>query len=259
MLIDVHGHIGALGGRVFSIEWMRSYVELCGVQRVLVSNLDGAAVGDRPRDVDELDANVACLEVCRAHSFLAPVYWVRPGRLDSNIHAFAGALESEPFVGAFFSPPFNRFEADDTRLDPYLAALAKLGKPALVQVGVDDATRPERIHALGRRHPRTSIVLCNVAGNVHWKEALDVTARAKARDEARLLLETADATAADVVEAVQAAGADRVVYGSDATRLSERHGPRCREVLASLREALPPEERARVLGGTAGELFRLPA
>lgn len=257
MLIDVHGHIGALGGRVYSHEWMRDYLKLCGVERVLVSNLDAASVGDRPRDLDEFDANTACLAACREQPALAPVYWVRPGRFDSSLHAFAGAVESEPFFGAFFSPPFNQYEADAPMLDPYLAVLTKLDRPALVQVGVDDATRPERVYRLAQRHPRLPIILCNVAGNVHWHEALEVARQARTRESARLLIETSEASAENVREAVQALGANSVVYGSDATRLSERHAARARDLLQAIRQALAPEEHALVLGGVAREIFRL--
>ena len=253
----MHGHVGRLGERVFSLAHMELYLDACGVQHMLVSNLDAATHHPGGADVEEAPANIACLEACRDDSRLVPLYWVRLGRVDANIHAFAGALDVEPFAGAVFAPGLNGFAADDPRLDAYLSVLAKIKKTAVFLCSHDDPGRPANIHPLARRHPQVPVVLCGVGGDTNWSEALDTVARAWQREEARLYLCTGRATVDDVLAAVGSAGAERILYGSDAVCLGAEHAEHSRLLLEQLKGALPPEAFEKVVGENAARLFRL--
>jgi len=259
MRVDIHGHIGSLGDRTFSLDGARRYLDACGVDRLLVSNLDAASVGPGARDLDEPDANVATLEACRQEPRLTAVYWVRPGRVDSNVHALAGALETEPFSGALFSPVRNDFAADDKRLDRYVQAVGKLNRVALFETARLENARPTRVYLIARRHPRVAVVLLNAGGDTHWPEAVDAVRRSIERSDARLYLATTRASAAEVAAAVEDLGARCVLFGSDATVHGEQHAARVQLQLDQLQAALAPAEFARVAGENAQELFRLPA
>jgi predicted TIM-barrel fold metal-dependent hydrolase len=257
MIIDIHGHVGRLGERVFSLPHMKQYLDTCGVERMLVSNLDGAAHHPGAGNIEEAPSNAACLDVCRDDARLVPLYWVRLGQVDANIHAFAGALDIEPFAGAVFSPLLNGFAADDPRLDAYLSVLAKIKKVAVFLSSRDEPGRPARAYTLAKRHPQVAVLLCNTGGDTHWSEALDIVGRAWQREDARLYLCTGRATADDVLAAVGAVGAERVLFGSDAPCLGERHAERCRSFLEQLKTALPTDAFANVVGENAARLFRL--
>lgn len=259
MIIDVHGHIGRLAERDFSLPEMKRYLNTCGVQHVLVSNLDAASHHPAAGNVEEAPANLASLHMRREDARFVPLYWVRLGQFDSNLRAFAGALDVEPFAGAAFAPLLNGFAADDPRLDAYLSVLAKIKKAAVFHSARDDAGRPERVHTLARRHPRVPVVLCDAGGDTHWNEALDVVGRAWERQDARLYLCSGRASAEDVLAAVNVIGDEAVVFGSDATCFGANHTDRCQTFLEQLQESLQQKAFAKVTGENATTLFRLSA
>ncbi len=254
MLIDIHGHLGKLGDYDGTAEALGLYQKQVNADRLFVSNLHAAAIG---ADQHEPDANVDTLALCKAQKGFCAVYWVRPGGLDSNIHAFAGALDLEPFVGALFAPRYNGFRADDELLDRYMAVLLRLGRPAMFLTSPDDADRPSTIYTLARRHPRVPVVLLNIATDRHWPEALDTVRRSQQRDDAIILLSLAHATADDALAAVNAARHTRVLFGSDAGLASPTHTERVQTFLEEFRATAPPAVCEAVLWQNAQKLFGL--
>jgi predicted TIM-barrel fold metal-dependent hydrolase len=255
MVIDVHGHLGRLRQRESSPPLLNRYLDHCRIDRLLVSNLDAASSGDGAVNLDEADANLACLTACRQHKRWVPLYWVRPGKVDSNIHAFTGALSAEPFAGVVFSPVLNDFSADAALLDPYLLMMARVGVPGLFHVAADDNARPVTVYRVAKRHPNLPLILYNAAEAGLWAEALEIVRRATDRDDANLYLATGYASIGEVLVAVGGAGLERVLYGSDATCYGQEHASRCLKLLDGLRAALPEETAARIIGGNAATLF----
>src|SRR5262249_60706813 len=76
MKIAAPVHLGRLADRAHSIDDVRSYLDRAGIDRAVCSNLDAAAHGENARDLDELDANLACLEAARIDPRILPLYWV---------------------------------------------------------------------------------------------------------------------------------------------------------------------------------------
>lgn len=257
MRIDMHGHCGALGARSSDPAHTRRYLEACAIERLLVANLDAASEPEGARDVEEAAANVACLEACRDDSRLAPVYWVRFGKTDSNLHALAGALEIEPFVAVLLAPALNGYAADDAGLDAFVAVAGKLRRPVLVLTSRDASARPALVYALARRHRSVPVVLCGAGGETVWHEAVEVVARARDQDDARLVLCTGRAEAGDIVAAVETLGGERVVLGSDVPALGDQHAAHGMQVLDALAEALPAEVFADLVGGNAQRMLPL--
>lgn len=256
MIIDVHGHVGWLGKREGKTAHFKMYLDACGVERLMVSNLS-AAGSFGGGNVEETPANVECLTLCREDSRLVPLYWVRVGHADSHLHAFAGALEVEPFAGAVFAPTYNGFAAGDTRLDPYMAVLGKLKKPAVFLTAPQENGKPAEVYELAKRHPSVSFVLCGAGGEDQWSEAVDVVRRAHERTSARLYLCTGRAEVDDIISTAGALGTERMLFGSDATYLGQRHGEHFRTMLGALREALSAEDYAAIVGGNALRTFQM--
>lgn len=256
MIIDVHGHVGWLGERETDSAHLKAYLDACGVERIFVSNLN-AAGSFGGGNVEEAPANVECLTLCQDDPRLVPLYWVRLGQLDSRLHAFAGALEVEPFAGTIFAPTHNGFAADDKRLDPYMAVLAKLGKPAFFLTSPRKTGRPAEVYELARRHPRTSFVLCGAGGAAQWGETLDVASQAREHADARLHVCTGRADARDILAAAEAIGTERLMFGSDATFLKAGHAEHFKTLLTELAEALPPDEFSNLIGGNALRAFQV--
>ena len=257
MLIDVHGHIGQNTPDTEPASRVSTYAGVCNLDYVLVSNRDGAYTKDGAANLDETAANVACLEACRAYTRLAPLYWVRAGRLDSNANAMAGALATEPFAGALFSPADVGFDAADPELDAYLEVLARGGRPALFCIRDDDRAVPTKVHQLGQRHRRVPLILCPCGGPSLRAAVVDVVGAAQRKQDATLYLDTSHAGPAEVAATIDAVGVDRVLYGSDACHHGDAHIPRQIALLDELRQTLGPESFAQVAGGNAARVFRL--
>lgn len=235
------------------------YAGAAGIDLVLVSNRDAAAWPRQAANVDEVDANLACLRVCRAAPRLAPLYWVRPGRLDSNIHAFAGALATEPFAGVVFAPAEGDFDAADPRLEPYLAVLAAVNRPAVFCVQADERALPAKVCHQAGRHAEVPMVLCLCGSGASERAAtLDVACQARRRGSANLYLDTSHADAAEAHAAVRALGSDRVLFGSDALCGGDGHAARQTALLDALRKCLSATEFQQVAGASAARLFHLP-
>jgi len=255
MLIDVHAHFG----RDAPAARLTTYAGLSNVDFVLVSNRDGAVEPPGAPDLDETETNLACLDACRQQARLVPLYWLRPGRLDSNVYTFAGALATEPFAGAVLSPSAAAFDADASLLDEYLDVLAQLERPALFCIGNEARSAPARVLAVARRHPGLPIVLCACGvGDARRREMLDVARQARRAGDANLYVDTSHATQAEVRQAVEALGSDRVLYGTNAIAFGDTHVPRHIALLDELRQALAPADYQQVTANNALRLFRLP-
>jgi predicted TIM-barrel fold metal-dependent hydrolase len=255
MLIDAHVHLGRLGNRSHTAGDLKHYLDEIRAARAIVSNLDAAA-GPGARDLDEMDANVACIEAARSDPRLAPLYWIRPGRADSNVYAFAGALDTESLVGAVLAPLWNDYLADDARLDRRIATLAKIDKPAFVLTGRENPCLPERAYNLARRHSRVTFILCCTT-HAAWNDALEFVRQSIERGDARLSLTTSHATVDDVIAAVRAVGAERVLFGSDGLYFAREHSKHVRKTLDALAAGLPEDAYKKVIGGTAATLLGL--
>lgn len=249
MLIDVHGHIGTTGTRRIAPEHLVLYLQEAHVDRLLVANRDAG------ESLDETDANVLTLEFCRENPRLAPLYWIRAGRPDHAVTAMAGAFESEPFVGAVLAPAHNRFTLSEELLGPELRFLAERRKPVLTLTSRTKGARPADVYELATRFPQVAFILARAQPDAAWIECVDAVRRAAEREDARLYLSTAHASHEEIVYAVQALTAERLLFGSDAPCLEAEHGGRTVQLLSELRQSLSPRDYARLTGENAYELF----
>ena len=145
MIIDVHGHVGGLDARVFSLDQMARYLDACAVERVLVSSLDAVSHHPGARNLEETAANTSCLDACRQDGRLVPLYWVRLGHVDSNVHAFAGAIDIEPFAGAVSFPHEDMrpeiWDAETGRIRSATEHTVEDGQVVIpVELGANDST-----------------------------------------------------------------------------------------------------------------------
>jgi predicted TIM-barrel fold metal-dependent hydrolase len=258
MVVDVHGYFGLVTPGAVPPARINTYAGVSGAELVLVSNRDGASEPTGAADLDEVEVNEACLGACEAHKHLVPVYWVRPGRFDSNLRAFAGAIETADFVGAMFFASAAGFDAGDDAVTAYLSVLATMGRPALFSITDDDRCAPEKIYAQARRQPKLPVVLCNCrAGAARRRDVLEVVHAAASHRDADLYTDTAHATGVEIRAMVQAVGTERVVWGTDALSHGDYHAPRHITLLEEVRKLLPPDDFRRITTANALRLFGL--
>lgn len=254
-MIDLRVHFGRVGRCNVTADWLTHYQSACGLEQICVAHAGAATHEAGGENLDEAVANSALVSLARDHSSWRPLYWLRPGRLDSNVHAFAGAVQSEAFVGVVLAPHLTDFELDERLLSPYLAVAALRRLPVLVLVGRTETSRPSRVAALARRFPNAPFVLCSAGGGASWSEAVDCVQRIQQRQDARLGLDTAGASQAEVQQAVAAVGPHSVYFASEAASDAESHIARAALLIKEIRAALGPADADCVLGANAARLL----
>ena len=256
MILDFHATIGRWGARNTAPAQLSAYLDAAGIDSLLFTNLDAASVGEQAQNVEEQDANLAALQVHKQDARLLPAYWVRAGRFDSNVHAFAGAMDAEPFAAAFFAPLLNGYEADSEILDPYLSVLSRNHRPAIFLLGSDDRADPLRLYRIAQRHPSVAIVFCYDARGPHMRDAVDTAERAVQRRDARLYWSAAHATAGEIADAVKRLGDDHVLFATDASG-ADGQAESARTLLDEIQGGLSADEFQNVTAGNARRLLRL--
>jgi len=257
MIIDAHVHIGRNESRDVTAADAAHYAEQVGLDLVLISDRDAADLRAGGRGLHEVDANLVALEGCRQSDRLRALYWVRPAAFDSHPTALAGALQSEPLAGLVLSPEANGFAADAECVEPYFKLAARFSVPVAVETAGTDFAGPARIYAIARRYPTVAVILYDGLRAPQCHESIDATRHAVEREDARLYVDTAGADVEVVLQAVRAAGADRVLFGSGALAGGEDAVPRVRGLLEALARRLPTGSHEQVLGANAEQLFRL--
>lgn len=256
MPIDVLGHVGRHGARPASAEALRRHLDQCGLDALLVSNLDAA---ETAADLDEVDANLACLEACRIDERLTPVYWCRPGRHDSHVNTLVGALASEPFAAALLAPGLNPRAYGERVVDGILSALGRAGYPLIFLCARSGPGSPQAAAALARRHANVPVILAGGAQEAHWHAGVEVLRRGLEAREGNLYVATTRAAAGEVAAFVRRFGAERVLYGSGSAGTGGDSAERQRAWLEELRSATTADAFAQIVEGNARRLFRLHA
>ncbi len=255
MKIDARTHLGRFGPQDYTLDQLVDYQRRCGLDRLIVSNLDAASVGSGAANKDEPIANGECLDLCAKQRGWHALYWVRPGQVDHSPHAMAGALLGEPFAGLLLAPELNGFSLESTALEPVLTVAASVKKPVFIRVSEKAGARPIDAYVFSRRVPQTAFVLFGTDGLALWSEAIEAVTRAKSRGDARLFVETSGASCAEIASTVEMIGPERLLFGSNACRNAEEHARNVRALWDDLGNALPPPVVRRILGeNTAGLL-----
>lgn len=264
-IIDIHGHIGEFRGYDLTTATLLANIDRFGVRLVLVSNIDGAELPGTTANTDELTTNRVTVETVRKYpGKLRGLIWTRPkdgspAQIEPMLGETLSATDkSRIFVGLKIHPEMNDFPADDPRVDGYLALCEKYRLPAVFHSGKKGTTSaPEKIYAAARRHPRVAVILYHMGFGRDHANALAVAKEAATKRDAQLYVETAQADPEAVLQAIKDLGAERVLFGTDATYYGRDHYARYDALLARLKRELSAEDYGKVVRGNAERLFGL--
>lgn len=263
-MIDIHGHIGQFRDFDLSLQTLLENIERWRVKCVLVSNIDGAELPGITGNLDEAAANSATEEAVRAHpDCLRGLLWARPedghpANLEPFVDKKLSDSDQSVFVGVKFHPEFNRFEADSANVDPYLDFCERHQLPAVFHCGFPDSnSSPQRIYAIARRHPKVAVVLYHMGMGSDHSSAIDVVAESIAKSDAQLYLETAQSDENAVFKAIERVGAERVLFGTDATYFGKYHYEEYASLVKALHDKLPESQFHAIMHDNAKKLFRL--
>jgi predicted TIM-barrel fold metal-dependent hydrolase len=193
---------------------------------------------------------------------LRGLVWVRPNR--TRVADVEARLD-RGYVGLKLHPAFDRFDADDPRLDRFVALVQARRLPVAIH-SAPGRSDPDLIRNLAERFPDVTIVLYHTyLGPAEGRHR----AARHARDQPNLILETSWCASDEVCRLVDEVGPDRVMFGSDAAVDGERHFVReppnvegretYNDGMVALARALGPDAARQVLADNARRLFGLPA
>ncbi len=267
-IIDAHAHIGRFEGYDLSEETLLHEMDEAGIALALISNIDGAAVAGKTPGLDEPAANRITLGTVRQYpTRFRGLLWGRPDGgdpahlrpfLEERAEPTPGGWTRRAFVGLKLHPEMNDFRADDGAVDPYLHFAHDARIPVVIHSDArDDRASPQRIVALGRRHPEVPIVLYHTGFQGPHRETIAAVGAVLDQDEADLYLETAQLPAEWAMRAVERVGVERVLFGTDATYFGTGHYQRYAPLIRTLTDELGPAGARAVLRENTLELFRL--
>ncbi|MCC6224250.1 MAG: amidohydrolase [Thermoleophilia bacterium] len=139
--------------------------------------------------------------------------WANP-RLPGFLESALELLDHPRFLGVKLHPLLDGYHPNDPIVHPLAGVLAERGLPVLVHCGHPIFTLPWSIEELARSFPDLRVVLGHMGhGNVVYiNAAIDVAER-----NPHVYLETSGMPMhTKIREAARRAGAERVLYGSDA-------------------------------------------
>ncbi len=258
-IVDVHGHLGSFRGYDLSTETLMENIDRFGIKLVLVSNIDGAHLPGKTLDLDEVTANRITLETVKKYpDRLRGLVWTRPtdpAGSPQNVEPF---LRDHGFVGVKLHPEMNQFPADSSCVDGYLELCEKYNVPAVFHCGATGSTSgPERIYAAARRHPSVPVILYHMGFLGPHQDAIAAVKGALHDKDANLYLETSQAEPDAVLQAFAAVGADRILFGTDATYYGGKHYEKYAAMVEALQRNLKQDDFAKIIRLNAMKLFRL--
>ncbi|MFC0532431.1 amidohydrolase family protein [Phytohabitans kaempferiae] len=246
-ILDAHGHIGGWHDFLIpdpSADGLAAMAARLGVTTIGISDL--LAVG-----ADPAVGNRRALAAAETHPGRFGVWLVAnphdPGGLD-DVRELLG---HEAVWGVKLHPDVHQCTLDDPAYTPVFELAAAHGVPVLAHGQTDSSwSDPVRFAEVGRRHPQVPLLMGHAG---LWPYGFARAARLVA-DVPNVYLETCGSrmTARWIAELVRLAGADRVVFGSDACFLDLRQG--LGRVLGA---PLDGPDRDAVLGGNLARLLHI--
>jgi predicted TIM-barrel fold metal-dependent hydrolase len=245
-IIDVHQHAGPwpFPGRWGGIELNLEYMDKRGIDVAIISSTEAIVddmVAGNARLAEDLDGcpnKLGCNLL--GYVTLNPRF---PALSAREMEKYAGHPR---FVGYKIHTNYSGTAMGEPRLADLFAVMAEAPRPLLIHTWGAGA-----VSALARRaerHPQLPIIVAHAGGDA-WRQAI-----AAAQQQTNLWLEFAMSSPerGRIERAVQALGAGRVLFGTDATLFDPQY------MLSCFAEAqIPDSLRPQVMGGNAARLFGL--
>lgn len=242
--LDAHLHVSGGGAGALGIRSLGMAMASAGIVAGVSSWIDNRAL-------DRVDLSAARL---------FPLVWIRPS--ETAITEVKKRLTTGA-VGLKLHPTVDDYPADDARLDPYLEVAARAGCPVACHSAPGDAD-PDHIRRLAERFPETPVILYHT---YLGPEEGRLRALEHALEQPNLYLETSWCRWQMVRRLIDGVGADRILFGSDASIDGPSHYHRqppnvegsetYNDGLLALVKSLDRETACKVMGDNARRLFNL--
>lgn len=248
-IVDVHAHIGrtvSSGIGQTTDGWLRT-MDRVGIE---ASVLSVAAGGEQSQGLDDTRrANDVLAAARRDHPdrFIAALGSVEVRHGEPGLVEVARVMDELGFAGLAFHATFEGFSVDSAAFDAVLAAMGDREAVILLHSTSDAKASPAAIAQVAQRYPRLRFVL----GHPVFTPAQREDAIEQLRANANLWLDIAyQDSPKTTTDFVQALGADRVLFGSDAPFFEPER------VIASVESAeVSDDQRDAIFAGNTRRLF----
>ncbi|MBI4854783.1 MAG: amidohydrolase family protein [Acidobacteria bacterium] len=258
-IIDVHAHIGEFKGFDLSLNSLLATMSESNIEYAFISNIDGAAISGVTADGDETTVNEKTAKISSENPKLKPLFWAKPGAKGASAEIAEKFLRDKKFYGIKFHPDFNNFQANSASVIPYLALCQKYNVPALFHCGGSPRSSAKVIYEVAKKFPNVPFVLYHMGFNTSHEEAINVAQEAKNKKDALIYLEISHVPVQEILKAIKTVGADRVIFGTDATYYGRNHYDTYLGPLKTIKGAISATEFQQFIHNNAVEIFHLPS
>jgi predicted TIM-barrel fold metal-dependent hydrolase len=255
LIIDAHVHIGRHHVKPWhtadAVADLTSTARICGIDRLIVCSLGDREFLSFPTPEEFREGNDHVLEEMeRFPDILLGYCYVSPLHPAESVDEIRRCVQDGPMVGIKL---LTACKASDPAVDPILQEAARLGVPVLQHAWNNTTgnrpteSTPADVAAMAKRHPGATIQMAHLHGG-NERGVQDVA------PYPNILVDTSgsEAEAGMVEYAVQAIGADRIVFGSDAP--GRDFSVQMGKVMGA---DITEEQRNLILGGNMARVLRL--
>jgi len=262
MIIDIHGHLGNINQAPF---WaadalaLERYCDEAGVDRLCVS-ASRSLMYDASEGNAELDAALRSSHKLLGYVTVNPVF-------PDSIKDLALLAHNDKFRGVKAHPDYHGYDMADRRAVAFLDRVAEQVPLMLFHVSCMPGTAfaaATRVAQFAARHPKTQFVLAHLAGIFQNGNYPYFPNLAGLNDVAAMGLDNVFVDTAHFLmyvypgvmeQAVELAGADKLVFGTDAPLQGPMQMRFAIERIRSL--AIPERDKEKILWRNAAALLRL--
>jgi predicted TIM-barrel fold metal-dependent hydrolase len=240
-IVDVHQHVGPwpFPGRWGGIALNLELMERRGIDVAIVSSTE--AIVD-----DMVAGNARLAEDLVGRPNLLGYLTLNPRYPELSAREMERYADGPGFAGFKIHTSYSGTAMGEPRMAALFERMAASPRPLLIHTWGAAAVRA--LAELAARHPRLPIIVAHAGGDA-WREAISA-----AQEQPNMWLDFAMSTPerTRIERAVEALGAERVLFGSDATLFDPQY------MLSCFAEAeIADEDRRRIMGQNAIQLFGL--
>lgn len=255
MRIDIGGRLGRFGDLNYTESGLARHAATCNLDHICVANIAAASHSVGGEDCHEADANAAVLQLAELHQRYMPLYWLRPGQVDHNAYAVAGALSTEPFAGLVLAPEWNDFALDEPNLAPVLKIAQRLKLPVFVQIGAGSRASTGAVLGIARAFPKIRWVLRGGTVPDHFQATVDLLRRVPSDSDLQLFVDTAGCLPDRIVTLVRSVGVERILFATDAGLEADAARMSGLELTHAIQNAVPGDAARKIMGANAQGLL----
>ncbi len=250
MIVDCHIHLyGEREEVTENADELLRYADRLGIEKLIVSM--GAQLCQQP-DAErlELDNQYVMEAMVHAPERIEGLVYASPGHVDKSLQLMERYIAGGPMKGVKL---WVSCKCSDPQLDPIAEYAAELGVPILQHTffkatgNYPDESTPEDLVTLAARHPDVQFLMAHCGGN--WEQGIRTVSH---QPNISVDVCGGDPEVGQTEYATELLGAERVLYGSDASGRS--FASQLAKVIAA---QISDSDRRMILGDNAVRMFKL--